>query len=54
MYCFIIKEVKPAIFLRFVHIYVLVPNKYNLGLKYVYFSQSGSENPPAIDILNKS
>ena len=29
MYRFIIKAARPAIFLRFAHIYVLVPNMYN-------------------------
>ena len=54
MYIFIIKAAKPAIFLRFAHIYVLVPNMYNGSKVCVFYSQSGSENPPACDILNKS
>ena len=31
MYKFIIKAARPAIFLRFAHIYVLVPNMYNFA-----------------------
>ena len=40
MYRFIIKAAKPAIFIRFAHIYDLVPNMYNLGLRYVYFTHN--------------
>ena len=40
MYRFIIKAAKPTIFLSFAHIYVLVPNMYNLGLRYVYFAHN--------------
>ena len=40
MYIFIIKAVKPAIFLRFAHFYVLVPNMYNLDLRCVYFAHN--------------
>ena len=36
MYIFIIKATKPAIFLRFAHIYVLVPNMYNLDLRFTH------------------
>ena len=38
MYIFIIKVAKSAIFIRFAHIYVLVPNMYNLDLRCVYFT----------------
>ena len=40
MYRFIIKVARHAIFLGFAHIYVLVPNMYNLGLKCVYFAHN--------------
>ena len=68
MYRFIIKAARPAIFIRFAHTYVLVPNMYNyvkLNLGHyrneltqkkvcVFFSKSGSKNPSASDILNNS
>ena len=40
MYRFIIKAAKPSIFLRFAHIYVSVPNMYNLDLTFVYFAHN--------------
>ena len=40
MYRFIIKAARPAIFLRVAHIYGLVPNMYNLGLRCVYFAHN--------------
>jgi len=40
MYRFIIKAAKPTTFLRFAHIYVLVPPMYNLDLRYVYFAHN--------------
>ena len=40
MYRFIIKAAKPTIFLRFAHVYVMVPNMYNLGLRCVYFAHN--------------
>ena len=40
MYIFIIKAAKPTIFVRFAHIYVFVPNMYNLDLKCVYFAHN--------------
>ena len=57
MYIFIIKAAKPAIFLRFAHtLYLCFGTKYvQFGSKVcVFYSQSGSENPPVCDILNKS
>ena len=37
MYRLIIKAAKPAIFTKFAHICVLVPNMYNMGIRCVYF-----------------
>ena len=50
MYRFIIKAAKHVIFIRFAHIYVLVPNMYNLGLRCVYFAhnQGPKALPPVI------
>ena len=42
MYRFIIKATRPAIFLRFAHMYVEVPNMYNFGLTYVSFAHNQS------------
>ena len=55
MYRFIIKAARPAILFKFAHMYVVVPNNVQFGSKVcVCYSQSGSKNPPASDILNKS
>ena len=40
MYKFIIKAAKPTIFLKFAHIYVLVPKMYNLDLTFAYFAHN--------------
>ena len=48
MYRFIIKAARPAIFIRFAHIYVLVPNMYNLGLRYFAHNQGLKALPRVI------
>ena len=52
MYRFIIKAPRPAIFLRFAHLYTKYVQFINLCLRYVYSAHN--QNPIARDILNKS